>query len=165
MRVAPLLRPLVRGAPEDWHGLPLLAPAAFDAEVGPPVAFAEAALGDEPAERRTYPGAILAWVRDGTVVLVEVAGAWPATALDALESPCAILPNEILVQGGYAHEYLFCARGLVATVVQPHDGGANRIVRLRGIAPIAGPDEFGRGYYQAFEDRIRWDADPVGRAF
>jgi hypothetical protein len=161
MTTAAFLQPLRGGDLAAWHGLPPLPADAFDATLGAPAIVAEAELGGLPAERRAY-GDVIVWARAGAIVMVEFAGAWRAATLDALESPCAILPNEILVQGGYAHEYLFCVRGLVATVVRPHDGGANRIVRLRGIAPIAAPDEFARGYYQAFEDRIRWDTDPAG---
>jgi hypothetical protein len=149
------LQPLLEGAPATWHGLPPLPADAFDPVPGTPAAVDEADLGGLPAERRTY-GNVTVWARDGAVVMVEIPCDLPASTLAGLEAPCAALPNELAIPGGYAREQLYCARGLVATIVKPHDGGEERIVRLRGIVPIADPQAFGPGLYQPFEDRVRW---------
>jgi hypothetical protein len=159
MNAADLLRPLLSGTPAGWRGLPRLATDAFDAALGPPVAVACEDLGYYPAERRTYcvgGHEVFVWAREGAAVMVEVAVALPESALGALGAPSAVLPNEILVEGGYAHEYLYCPRGLVATVVQPYRAGALKIVRLRGVAPLDRPDAFGPDLYKAFEDRVSW---------
>jgi hypothetical protein len=157
MTAADLIRPLTAGRPGEWHGLAGTAVALFDDVLGPPVAVEQAELGYYPAERRDYGGPIV-WARNGQAVMVEVACDLPAAALDGLEAPCATLPNEILLPDGYPHEQLFCRRGLVVTMVQPYAGGENRIVRLRGIAPIADPAEFGPELYRAFEDQVHWGA-------
>jgi hypothetical protein len=159
MNAAGLIRPLLSGAPAGWRGLPPVATEAFDAALGPPAAVASEDLGYYPAERRAYcvgGREVIVWAREGAVVMVEAAAALPGSALDALGAPSAVLPNEILADGGYAHEYLYCARGLVATVVQPYQAGAHKVVRLRGIAPLDGPDAFGPALYKAFEDRVSW---------
>lgn len=157
MSVADLIRPLTAGRPGDWHGLAATPVARFDADLGAPAAVEQSELGYYPAERRDYGGPIV-WARDGQAVMVEVACDLPAAALDGLEEPCASLPAELLLPDGYPHEHLYCRRGLVVTLVRPYAGGEKRIVRLRGIAPIAGPDEFGPELYRAFEDQVSWGA-------
>jgi hypothetical protein len=159
VNAADLIRPLTAGRPGEWHGLAAIPVAGFDAALGPPADVAQAELGYYPAERRDYGGAVV-WARKGQAVMVEVACDLPAAALDGLEEPCAVLPNEILLADGYPHERLFCRRGLVATVVQPYAGGEKRILRLRGIAPIAGPAEFGPELYRAFEDQAHLGGAP-----
>lgn len=157
MSVADLIRPLTAGRPADWHGLAATAVARFDADLGAPVAVAQAELGYYPAERRDYGGPIV-WARNGQAVMVEVACDLPAAALDGLEEPCASLPAELLLPDGYPHEHLYCRRGLVVTLVRPFAGGGKRILRLRGIAPIDDPEEFGPELYRAFEDQVHWGA-------
>jgi hypothetical protein len=152
-----LIRPLTAGRPCDWHGLAATPVAEFDSALGAPFAVAEAELGYYPAERRDY-GVVVVWARDGRAAMVEAACDLPAAALDGLEAPCAVLPNELLLADGYPHEHLFCSRGLVVTMLQPYSGGESRILRLRGIAPIAGPAEFGPELYRAFEDQVHWGA-------
>ncbi|MEA3012192.1 MAG: hypothetical protein QOD42_737 [Sphingomonadales bacterium] len=166
MNAAALIRPLLSGTPAGWHGLPPVATGAFDAALGPPEAVADEDLGHYPAERRTYRvegRAVAVWARAGAVVMVEIAAPLPPSVLDGIEPPCAVLPNELLVEGGYAHEYLFCARGLVATFVESRAAGGDAIIRLRGIAPLATADEFGPALYKPFEDQIGW-ADAAGDA-
>ncbi|HEY5712953.1 MAG TPA: hypothetical protein VIT38_13755 [Allosphingosinicella sp.] len=159
MTPAELLSPLLAGEAAGWHGLPPLAGDAFDALLGPPASVELLRLGFYPAERRLFAraeGDVAIWSRDGEAVMVEVATALPATALDALEKPCAVLSQEIDVEGGYAHEHLYCARGLVATVFEPFDGGAKRVIRLRGIGPVADAARFGPALYKALDDQVKW---------
>ena len=159
MNAADLFAPLVAGRPLDWRGLPPTAAAELDAVLGAPASLEEGLLGYYPAERRSYrtgEAEILAWMRDGACVMVEVPVDLPAAALDGLEAPCAVLPQEIEVEGGYAHELVYCGRGLVATVVEPFvKGKGEQVVRLRGIAPIASRDGFGPDLYRSLEDQTR----------
>jgi hypothetical protein len=166
MNAADIIRPLLSGVPAGWRGLPPVATDAFDAVLGPPAAAAREDLGYYPADRLTYCASgreIIVWAREGAVVMVEAAAALPGSALDALGAPSAVLPNEILVEGGYAHEYLYCRRGLVATVVQPYRTGERKVVRLRGIAPLGRAEALGPDLYKAFEDRTSWAGTAGGR--
>lgn len=160
MSGADLIAPLVGGRPADWRGLPPGAESTLEASLGEAVEVVDGRLGYYPAERRRYRAAggdVLLWVRAGEGVMIEAPVDLPASALDGLEAPCAVLPHEILAEDGYAHERLYCERGLVATVIEPFaGGGAERVVRLRGIAPVASPADFGPELYKSADDRVRW---------
>lgn len=155
-----LLQPLLNGDLPAWQGLPPLAVAAFDALYGPPTARCEEPLGARPALRHDYTtgtgGALTLWSRGERVVMVAPARLPPPAALDALPPPDAVLPHEILVPDHYAHEYLYCGRGLVLTVAEALRGAERYIARCRGIAPLASVREFGPDFYLAFEDRVSW---------
>ena len=69
------------------------------------------------------------------------------------------------LEDAYAHEYLWCARGLVLTVAVPlgglddeDDGVPERIVRCRGLRPLARVGDFGPAYYRPLDSRVRWVA-------
>jgi hypothetical protein len=161
MTAADLIRPLLLGRPAEWHGLPPTLVAGIDDSLGAPAAVEPSELGYYPAERRLYPvegREAIVWARKGVAVMIEVPGPFSPASLTGLEPPCAVLANEISVPGGYAQERLFCGRGLVATVVEPFGAGAGEVLRLRGIAPIAMPAQFGPELYKAFEDQVRWVA-------
>jgi hypothetical protein len=155
------LAPLLAGDLAAWRGLPKLRAAALVAALGEPVLREAAQLGWHPADRWVIQpagvsGELVAFVRDGEVLMVEVAPP-PSPDLEALETPCAILPHEILREGAYVHEYLYCSRGLVLSVAEPFDQSLVRsIVRCRGIRPIEKPELFGPELYCAFEDRKSW---------
>lgn len=77
--------------------------------------------------------------------------------MDGLDGPTAVLPHEILVQGTYVHEYLYCQRGLVLSIAEPFQKDQPmKMVRCRGIRLLSSPDEFGPEFYQAFEDKTVW---------
>jgi hypothetical protein len=155
-----LAAPLLGGRPAEWYGLPADAIAALEASLGRPVEVSEEPLGYYPAERRSYRAGgdvIVLWARGDRAVMLEAPVDLPASALDGLEAPCAILPHEILADDGYAHERLYCGRGLVATVIEPFAASAaERIVRLRGIAPVDSPADFGPELYKSADDQTRW---------
>lgn len=152
------LAPLLAADPLAWRGLPPARVADFDALFGIPQMLQEQTLGARPATRRVYRDGhgLVLWSREGQAVMVE-AGTLPPPALVAqLPTPDRILAHEILVPGYYAHEYLYCAIGLVLTVAKPLREGQAHIARCRGIAPLAAPQDFGPDYYLAFEDQISW---------
>lgn len=161
MNAADLIRPLLLGRPAEWHGLPPTPVAEIDDALGAPMSAEPAELGYYPAERRSYRVEgrdVIVWARKGAAVMVEAPGPFPPSSLSKLEPPCAVLANEISLPDGYAHERLFCGRGLVATVVEPFGAGEEEVLRLRGMAPVAAPAQFGPELYKAFENRIRWAA-------
>jgi hypothetical protein len=168
MTLRDALEPMLRADPLRWRGLPRATVADLDALLGAPEESGEAILGFYPAVRRRYGSAsgaenagrgLVAWARTG--VMVESAAQPPASVLGDLPEPSAVLAQEILVPDAYAYEYLYCATGLVLTVAKPLRGEApSRIVRCRGLKPLASPAEFGPDYYRPFEDRVRW-AEPV----
>lgn len=168
MTLRAALDPILHADVLHWQGLPTASVAEFDALFGTPAERAEATLGYHPATRHRYPYAdtpgLVLWSRDGVAVMFEAPVTPPLPVLDALGTPDRVLPHEILVPDAYAHEYLYCARGLVLTVAQALRGGADRIVRCRGIRPLTGPTEFGPAYYRAFEDQVQWSPLDVGGA-
>jgi len=159
MSLRDIVAPLLRGTPGAWHGLPPTPASDFDAAFGPPLRSTKTNLGFLPADRLvhdTSEGELIAWIRRGQAVMIEVAAEHPVSVLGGLEQPCVVLPQEILVPEAYARERLYCERGLVVTVAHPFDGTEDRIVRFRGISPIATPAEFGTDLYKPFEDRASW---------
>jgi len=97
---------------------------------------------------------LIAYLRDDEVILVETLTPPPLSAMSRLGEPSAIKPHEILREGSYVHEYLYCERGLVLSIAEPFEKGqAWQIVRCRGIQPIDDPRQFGPEFYLPFEDR------------
>jgi hypothetical protein len=152
----------------NWRGLPEASRAEFDALFGPPRDEQEATLGDRPARRLEYVDAesagLIAWERAGRVVMIESTVRPPVSVIAELPAPSAVLAHEILIPGAYAHEYLYCPTGLVLTVSQSLErNGTERIVRLRGVAPLARVEDFGPAYYRPFDDQVQWsDLDGEG---
>jgi hypothetical protein len=156
------LQPLLAGDLSSWEGLPRLSAGTLRAALGQPEQVEEATLGWYPAQRHTFlveaPGGGLdAYIRNNDVVLVETLTPPPLSAMSALEEPSAIKPHEILREGSYVHEYLYCEIGLVLSIAEPFDKNQSlRIVRCRGIQPIDDPDQFGPQFYMPFEERSVW---------
>ncbi|MEK6677153.1 MAG: hypothetical protein AABZ47_16050 [Planctomycetota bacterium] len=162
MNLQTSLEPILRVEPARWQGLHRATVAEFDALFASPEESIDAVLGYYPATRRRYRTntgqGLMLWARAGEAVMVETLVQPAASVLNELPNPCAILAHEILVPDAYAHEYLYCAIGLVLTVAQPLRGDVPfRIIRCRGVKPLASADEFGLDYYCAFEDQVRWD--------
>jgi hypothetical protein len=159
---AAALEPMLALDLPAWRGLPPLPLAAVDAALGLPQAREETHLGWYPAQRSTYivdrpSGGLHAYSRDGTVVLVEAISAPSPSALATLGPPPAAKPHEILVDGAYVHEWIYAPQGLVLSVAEPFDAPADkRVVRVRGVRPLASGDDFGPDFYLAFEDRMSW---------
>lgn len=162
MNLRAALEPILSLDLVNWTGLPTATLDQFDTLFGPPVERIESTLGYYPATRYRYQtehGAyeLVVWVREGTAVMIETLKTPDVSILVALPKPSAVLANEILIPDAYAHEYLYCTNGLVLTVAQPYsESGTNRIVRCRGIKPLASVEEFGPAYYQAFDDQVQW---------
>ena len=168
MNLSTALEPMLQIDPLNWNGLPSATMEQFDALFGPPVEETDSTLGYHPATRYHYRAEegvseLIVWAREGLAVMVETVKTPDVTVLEALPEPNAVLANEILLPDAYAHEYLYCSRGLILTVAQPyHENVANRIVRCRGIKPLASVEEFGPAYYQAFDDQVQWANVPSG---
>jgi hypothetical protein len=165
------LAPLLDADLTRWRGLQPLSRTALEAAFGAPTTVEEADLGHVPALRLRYDSdrprftdspRFTAWERDGAIVMIEADRMPAVDMLARLPTPDARLQHEILLDGAYAREYLYCAIGLVLTVAEPFDrSGPNAIVRARGIAPLADPSGFGPAYYLPFADQVRW-APPEG---
>jgi len=157
-----VLEPLLALDLAAWHGLPDVAVAEFDAALGPPENAEDAHLGWYPARRLTYrlarpSGGLQCYSRDDRAVLVETLVAPPPAVLAQLGPPSGVKPHEILVEDAYVHEWVYAPRGLVLSVAEPFGAPEDRrVVRCRGVRPLAGADDFGPEFYMAFEDRTSW---------
>jgi hypothetical protein len=158
------LTPLIAGNLLDWHGLPLIEVDNLEDLIGPIQKRTEALLGAYSADRYLFKigssgQEIAAFVRQGTVVMIENLQPPPLSAMEHLEQPCATLPQEILVEDFYSYEYLYCSRGLVLTVAKPleEEGSqGERLIRCRGIRPIASEMDFGPELYMPWESEIHF---------
>ena len=156
------LQPFLAHQLGSWTGLPKSKLETLKAALGEPVKMEQAALGWKPAERYTFrvespSGGLLAYTRQGEVVLIEALVPPPLSAMEGLGEPTAILPHEILSPGVYVHEYLYCERGLILGIGEPfRKEEPLNIVRVRGIRPLDSPSEFGPEFYQAFQDQTVW---------
>jgi hypothetical protein len=91
------------------------------------------------------------------VALVEVEGGPPAAVLETLGTPSAVMAHEIVRPGAYVHEYVYGPRGLVLSVAQPFEAGAEWVVvRTRGIAPMASDQRLGPELHRSVEDTQVW---------
>ena len=157
-----ILAPLLAGELAAWRGLPELSRAELVAALGEPERSDEAQVGAYPAERLEYAGdpsapALAAFVRDDRLIMVEVVPAPEFSVLAELPEPTAILPQEIDVDGAYAHEYLYCERGLLLTVAQTLGRPEpDRLVRCRGVRPLAEPADLGAELYMPLEAQVKW---------
>lgn len=155
-------RPLIDLDIISWKGLPVITGETLRSVFGKPARTENAELGWYPAQRLRYAmntasGGFDAYIRDNEVLLLETVNVPPASVLQDLGAPTAVMPHEILVEKAYVHEYLYCARGLVLSVAEPFNKEQPaRIVRCRGISPINGPEQFGPELFMAFEDKTVW---------
>lgn len=148
-----------------WKGLPLLSVAAMDDAFGSPGAVEDDYLGWNPAQRRIYSfeaasGGLIAYARQGRIVMIETIHPPTLESLEGIEDPCVIKPHEIIVDGAYVGEHVYCKRGLVLSIAEPFEEGKPRwLVRCRGFEPINDPTEYGSDYHIAFEDRTVWGSN------
>ena len=156
------VQPFLDGNLLLWKGLPRTTVEIFSAAIGNPAKVEEAGLGWYPASRYTFElesasNGLAAYARGGDVILIEALAAPPLSAMHGLGDPTAILAHEILLQGTYVHEYLYCEKGLVLSVAEPFQKDLPiKVVRCRGVRPLSSLDEFGPEFYQAFEDKMVW---------
>lgn len=152
-----------QGTINHWMGLPkgLLINELIEL-FGNPLETTEGSLGYYPALRYNFidvgnKAGFVAYVRQRFVVLIETKILPDAIVLNELSVPDAILPHEILVEGAYAAEYLYCERGLVLTVAKHFNNNIpDEIVRCRGFEKINSTHEFDSRYYKSFEDSRSW---------
>jgi len=158
------LAPLIAGNLLAWHGLPLIGSDSLEDVIGPIKNRTEVLLGAYPAECYLFEVGtsgqeIAAFVRLGVVVMMENLRPPQISSMEYLEEPCAILPQEILVEGFYAYEYLYCSRGLVLTVakaLEEKKDQERRLIRCRGIRPIDSVKDFGPELYMSWENLIHF---------
>jgi len=150
------LKPFLEGNLRGFRGLPETTLAGLETAFGPPAEHSASELGFYPADRYVFPNAgLVAYVRDRQVVLLESLHPPSIDAVHELPEPCGVLPHEILVEDAYAHEFVYCAQGLVLTIAKPTRGdGPDQLVRARAIRPIPSVESVGPELYRAFEDRI-----------
>ncbi len=159
--IADAVRPLIEGRLHDWTGLPVMTPADLQAAIGPAAQREEVTLGTEPAVRFAFrihdTETLFGFERHGHIVMLEVSPPPDIGALAMLPAPTATLPQEIRIEGAYAHEMLWATRGLWLTVARPLEGSApDRLVRCRGIRPLAPNDRLPPDLYRPLATRVKW---------
>lgn len=156
------LEPLLSGELARWDGLPRVSVAELVALGGKPLARDSVKLGAYSAERLRFfsqeaQRALLAYARDEAVVMVELVPPPDIAVMTELGEPDAVLPQEMFLEDAYAHEYLYCARGLLLTVAQPFGAAApNRLHRCRGIASLNDPGALGPELYTPLDTDVKW---------
>lgn len=154
--------PLLAGELALWRGLPDATPEELAAALGEASAPETVTVGAYPAERlelrlRDEEPVVAAFVRHGRVILVEVVPPPGMDAMAGLPEPTAVLPQEIEVEDAYAHEYLWAERGLLLTLAQAFDRPEpDRLVRCRGIRPIADRSGLGAELYMPLDTQVKW---------
>ena len=158
-----MIQTLAEGRLERWTGLPELLVSDLIDAAGQPIRSEEVTLGAYPAVRHDFAiphgtGTLVAFHRGGRVVMLEVVPPPDIGAMSGLPEPTAVLPQEIRVEGAYAHEYFWAERGLLLTLAQRFDSARpERLVRCRGVHPLPptvrtpGPD-----VYVPLDARIKW---------
>ncbi|MFT3823211.1 MAG: hypothetical protein QM731_04790 [Chitinophagaceae bacterium] len=151
------LTPILAGDLEAWNGLPKQLPAEELLHLlGTPLQQQTECLGYYPADKWIFDIAgrtIYTYIREKKVVMVEI----PQQSLPAITAwpsdPCGILPHQLLYPEAYAHEYIYCTKGLQLTIARffQHQR-PDEVIRCRGFVPVASVLDFGPYYYKAFED-------------
>jgi hypothetical protein len=158
-RADDLLEPMLELALTRWRGLPPITITMLEATVGPPESSEDAQLGWYPARLTTHPsrrpsGGLRCYSREGEVVLIETLLEPDASVLSELGPPSGAKAHEILVDDAYVHEWVYADRGLVLSVAEPFTAPTDRrVVRCRGVRPLATADDYGPEFHMAFEDR------------
>jgi hypothetical protein len=159
------LAPLLRFDLLAFAGLPRVRAADIEALWGPPREVKEATLGRYPALRSTFPrpepcGGLHVYARGGDVLAVETVAPPPLGAMEGLGQPTAILPHELFADDAYVHEHLYAARGLVLSVTEPFEpeSAVPRIVRCRGVRPMASAKEYGPELYRSLDTAVLYRA-------
>lgn len=156
------LEPLLEGDLAAWRGLPEVRVDEVAALLGDPRRSERTKVGAYPAQRLEFGGeqgaaALIAFVRDDRVVMVEVQPPPDRRALEALPEPTAILPQEISAEGAYAHELLYAEHGLLVTLAEPlREPEPRRVLRCRGIRPLAGRAQLGPELYLPLDTDTLW---------
>lgn len=155
------IKSFAAGDIQSWNGIPENFREDDLIELfGTVVETTNAELGYYPAKRILLADAtglrkLVAFLRDGVVILVESLVMPDAAVLEQLPVPDAVLPPEMLLPGAHPNEYIYCNRGLNLTVAKYADERIpDRIVRCRGVRQLGSSREFDARYYRAFEDQI-----------
>ena len=153
---------LVRGDIDRWYGLPSVSIDEVKSILGKAEEVQEAAVGAHPAGLYRFSHSpsgskIDIYERHGMAIMVEVRPVPNVDLLSVLGAPTAVLPQELSIEGAYAHEYLYCDRGLLMTVAQDLSGKIpDKVIRLRGIKKMKGPDELNSELYFPLDAQENW---------
>jgi hypothetical protein len=153
---------LLLGNLSKWKGLPIISITELEDLLGRTGESKTARLGAYPAQRLEFPHqrgdrTLIAYARHGQIVMVEMLPPPDSSALSGLPQPTAILPQEISVEGAYAHEYLYCERGLLLTVAQSFGRPEpDRLIRCRGIRPMLDRSQLGPELYMPLDTEVNW---------
>ena len=163
MTAVAAIRTFIEGRLDRWNGLPAIRASELVDSLGQPVQREEVTLGAYPALRLTFAvpdraATLHAYERGGQVVMVERSPPPDITAMESLPEPSAVMPQEVHIDQSYAHEVLYCERGLLLTIAEPLDGsGRKRLVRCRGIRPLPPTARTpGADLYIPLDARIKW---------
>lgn len=156
------LEPFTAGRLTAWQGLPEIRTGDLAALLGEPLERTTVKVGAYPAQRWRFQAgrgraSLVAFTRDDRVFMVEVSPPPDRAALEGLPEPTAVLPQEISVEGAYAHEFLYAERGLVVTLAQQFgESEPRQLLRCRGIRPLEGRKQFGPELYMPLDTDIKW---------
>lgn len=156
------LQPLLAGDLAAWRGLPDAGVEDFEAVLGGFAERGSVRVGAYPARRMDFAApdhgrTLTAFARHHRVFMVQVDPPPDTAAALQLPEPTAVLPQEIGVAGAYAHELLYADRGLLLTMAEDlGQPGSRRLVRCRGIRPLANARELGAELYMPLDAEIRW---------
>lgn len=110
-------------------------------------------LGSSPVPQDTTVGAFAAqlyqyelsatqkklnvYQRNGVVFMIGLDTNIDQKILETLGEPCAILSQELYIEDAYAHEYLYCEKGLLITALQVFgQDQPTKVTRVRTFAPV-----------------------------
>ncbi|NNG16055.1 MAG: hypothetical protein HKM89_06195 [Gemmatimonadales bacterium] len=156
------LESLLAGDLAAWQGLPDIVVHDLEALFGDPVESSSVRVGAYSAQRLEFRAGkgrrtLVAFARDERVFMVEVLPPPDRNALAGLPEPTAVLPQEIAVEGAYAHEVLHAERGLLLTMAQRFEEPEPRsLVRCRGIRPLVDRRALGPELYMPLETDVKW---------
>ena len=145
-----------------WKGLPSMNEKQLKNVLGEPTHLEEVYLGYYTSQKLTYlmpvlSGGIHAYIRDNQLIMIEAIKTPSYALVDTLTEPCGEKLQEILVNGAYVSEQLYCQIGLILSVATFfEDSNLPQIVRIRSIKSFENPNEFDERYYKSFSNQIKW---------
>ena len=96
--------------------------------------------------------------RGGIAIMLEIEAILDIALLDDLEEPSVILLPELSIEEAYAHEYLYCNRGLLITVLEyDNPTRKNEIMRIRGFGTIDAVRDLKSDLYYPLDNQIKFN--------
>ena len=148
---------------DEFHklnGLPSCTIGFVKNKYGSPVSIKETQLGISSANKHTLHinnQEIGIYERNNNFLIVSKRVEFEMKFLSDFGEPCEILPQQIDVQNHYAHEYLFCEKGLLITVLEPLNKQLEKTIsRIRAIQAISDPKNLSPELYLSLDNQINW---------